>query len=176
MWKRITPIAVMLSWGFLLSAKDDLQQLLPGNEVWLQKKLKWEPAPREIDPKLSAAAAVVVEFRADGKFGMFSGTVYRRNSKINLSEGDSESLYQGKWNLTEGGIHSTYQLVYHDIRLAGENLPGPVCEMNFRWDGQKHTLTVWGSPGIKLDGEEFVVNPALPKESAVRQIMLDHQW
>jgi hypothetical protein len=176
MWKRITLMAVMLCWGLLLSARDELQQVLPGNEVWLQKKLKWESAPRKIDPKLSAAAAIVIEFRADGKFGMFGGTIYRRNSKINLSVGDSESLYQGKWSLTESGIHTTYQLVYHDIHLAGESLPGPIGEMNFRWDGRKRILTVWGSTGIRLDGEEFVVNAALSKESAVKQIMLDHQW
>ena len=101
--------------------------LLKKQPIWLQKQIAWEKAPKDVDPALSAGAAVTLYFGDRGDFRMLSGTVYKRKGKIS----DSESIWKGKWVTDGSRIQVEFQLSYHDIRVQGEQLPGPFQRVVF---------------------------------------------
>jgi len=176
MWKQITWLLLMALLALPLAATGKLSELLSRNPIWLQTPIQWERAPRDVNPKSSAAFAVAVYFRDDGKFGMISGTFYRQDGKITASAGDSESVCHGKWTLQGEKIHVTYQLVYRDLKIEGQSLPGPLNEMDFWWDEKKKELKVSGAKDGRLHSERFAVNPALSNAGVEAQILLDRQW
>lgn len=144
--------------------------MLKRQPLWLQKQVKWEKAPKDIDPALSAGAAVALYFGEGGDFRMLSGTVYKRKGSISASVGDSESIWKGKWVLDGEQIRVEFQLIYHDIRIQGEQLPGPIEHVTFRFEPQKRLLKANGSAVSKLDGWEFEINPMLVPNSVEQQI------
>ena len=132
--------------------------------------MKWEKAPREINPKLSAAAATMVYFAGNGEFGLLSGTVYKEAHRISASAGDGESVYVGTWSADGNTIRVIYQLIYHDIRAVGEQLPGPAQKVNFQFDQATRLLKASGSTGLKLDGWEYEINLELSKATVEAQL------
>jgi hypothetical protein len=151
-------------------AAEDFSGLLRKQPVWMQRQIKWERAPRSVNPKLSAGPAVTLYFGADGDFRMLSGTVYKLDGTISASQGDSESIWKGKWVLNGDSIHVSFQLIYHDIRMLGEQLPGPMQEATFQFQKGGKSLKARGSTGLKLDGFEFEVNSMLSGSSVEEQI------
>jgi len=149
---------------------EDLSSLLKKQPMWLQTRIKWEKAPRDVNPNLSAGAAVTIYFGDGGDFRMLSGTVYKQNGKISASQGDSESIWKGKWALSGEKIRVQFRLIYHDIRMQGENLPGPVQEVTFEFASTGRLLKASGSTGVKLDGLEFEVNSMLAPSTVEEQI------
>jgi hypothetical protein len=133
--------------GLAFAASDNLPELLKKEPAWLQKGIKWERAPRDVNPNLSVGSAITLYFAKDGNFTLLSGTVYKQDHKISASVGDSESIYKGTWVVDGNSIHVTYRLVYHDIRVADEDLPGSVRGVDFRWGSATHSLKAYGSRG-----------------------------
>jgi hypothetical protein len=138
--------------------------------VWLQRGIHWERAPRDVNPKLSAGGATVLYFAMDGRFGMLSCTVYKQNGTISVSNGDSESIYRGKWAVAGNVVHVTYQLIRHDIRIIGEKLPGPEQTMDFIVKRNKGVLKVARWRGLNLEGFEYEVNPKLATSNLVSHL------
>ena len=165
---------IVIAFAFLASPQvaqgENLAGLVERQPFWLQQRIKWEKAPKDIDTALSAGAAVTLYFGPGGDFRMLSGTVYKRNGSISASEGDSESIWKGKWVLDGEQIQVQFQLIYHDIRIQGEHLPGSIERVTFRFEPKKRLLKANGSTGIKLDGREFGINPMLVLSSVEQQI------
>jgi hypothetical protein len=111
----------------------------------------------------------VLYFGSDGHFRMLSGTVYKQNHKISVSNGDSESLYGGRWTATGNVVHVTYQLIFHDIKLEGEKLPGPEQTVDFSLDRDGRVLAVKAVHGLKLSGFEYEINSEFSSENLASQ-------
>lgn len=95
--------------------------------AWLEQNLKWEKAPKTIDPNLRSAGARLIFFSKDGRVLIWSGIVYEHHKKNPvMSNGDGESLYLGRWMITKAQSTIEYQVVYRTIQIVGEKLPGPI--------------------------------------------------
>jgi hypothetical protein len=139
--------------------------ILSANPVWLQRGIHWERAPRTINPKLSAGAATVLYFSPGGRFRMFSGTVHKQDGIISASTGDSRSLFEGTWELRDRTVFIKYRLMEHDIRIAGEALPGPEQTLNAILEPKRKVIKVTESRGLNFRGHQYEVNPRLSTPS-----------
>jgi len=174
--KRIcAAVAILASPWFCALATDETPTILDQHPAWLQRKIHWERAPRDVNPSLSAGAATVLYFGPDGRFWMLSGTVYKQNHLISVSNGDSESIFKGNWKANGDSVHVVFRLIYHDIRIAGESLPGPDLMMDFRLEQHRKLLKVKAASGIDLVGFEYEVNPEFSTKNLVSQFSFaDH--
>lgn len=99
---------------------------------------RWEAAPKDIQPDLRAAGAQILYFEADGTFTIWSGTLYSQNHHSpTISAGDGESLYSGTWKQTRSGPRIVMRKVYADLRINGENFPGPEQTLDAKWMKKK---------------------------------------
>jgi hypothetical protein len=140
-------------------------RILSANPVWLQRGIHWERAPRTINPKLSAGAATILYFSTDGRFRMFSGTVYKQDGLISASAGDARSLFEGTWELRDSTIFIKYRLMDHDIRVVGEVLPGPEQILNASLEPKRNLIKVTESRGLNFRGYQYEVNPRFSSPS-----------
>ena len=114
-------------------------------------------------------------FSSDGRFEMLSGTVYKQNHKISVSNGDSESIYRGKWTAAGNSVHVIYQLIYHDLRIVGEELPGPEQTLDLSLEHDGKLLKVRSARGLNLEGYEYEINLAFSTENLDSQFSFaDH--
>ena len=162
-------LTFLLSVGSPIGRAQELLDLLTKQPILLQAHIKWEKAPRKVDPKLSAGSAVTICFCAGSDFWMLSGTVYKKEGKISASAGDSESIWKGKWTLSGGSVRAQFRVIYHDVRIEGEIIPGPVQEVTFEFEPKGRVLKASGSTGLRLDGMSFEISPLLVPGSVEEQ-------
>ena len=168
--KRIcAAVAISALPCFCASATNDLGTTLAQHPAWLQRRIHWERAPRDVNPNLSAGAATVLYFSRDGRFGMLSGTVYKQNHRVSVSNGDSESIYKGTWTATGNSVHVVYQLIYHDVRIVDEKLPGPEQTVDFSLETNGKLLKVKAAHGLNLSGFEYEIDPEFSTENLTSQ-------
>ena len=158
-----------------VSATNEIATIFAEHPAWLQRRIHWERAPRDANPNLSAGAATVLYFSRDGRFGMLSGTVYKQSHRISVSNGDSESIYKGTWTASGNSVHVIYQLIYHDIRIAGEKLPGPEQTVDLSLEHGGKLLKVNSARGLNFEGYEYEINSAFWTENLASQFSFaDH--
>ena len=125
--------------------------------AWLEQDLKWEKAPKTIDPNLRSAGARVIYFADDGRVLVWSGIIYDQHKKNPvMSHGDGESLYLGHWTSTKSQSTLETQLVYRTVRKEGEQLPGPIA---------RQTLVI-NANEIRIDGHRYYRAADLDKRAA----------
>ncbi len=124
-----------------------------GTEIWATRDVKWEKAPAEINPNLSAGRATILYFRSDGRFGLMYCLLLRVPKSIAVSRGDGQVIYEGSWVQDRNTVRVRYRLVYRTVRIVGEKLPGPeitdVLQMRSGTRGQSNGE-------ITMDGRVFV--------------------
>lgn len=97
--------------------------------AWLQDGVKWNNAPRDINPGLQAGGAAVIYFRRDHNFALIDCIVVRAPKEyMSISHGDPRGVYLGKWEVQGSDIAIEYRLVERTVQLTGEKLPGPVLQ------------------------------------------------
>src|ERR1700758_4704697 len=70
-------------------------RIVPGG-TWIQKGLKWDKAPRQIQPRPETAPAAVIYFYPDHRFAFFYGLVLRYGKRTSgVSAGDGLTIYRG---------------------------------------------------------------------------------
>ena len=93
--------------------------------VWIEKNLKWQKAPKEIQPRPESAPAAILYFYPNHHFAFFYSYVIRYGHHVpTVSAGDGFKIYRGMWTQTEGGIKVRYRLEEHTVRREGERIPG----------------------------------------------------
>jgi hypothetical protein len=70
---------------------------------------------------------------------------------------------------TGNGVHVTYQLIYHDIKVVGEKLPGPEQTVDFSLERDGRLLKVNAAHGLNLGGFEYEINPGFSTENLASQ-------
>lgn len=104
--------------------------------AWLQDGVKWSKAPEEINPKLTSGPAAIAYFGADHTFALIYATVNRVQGEYEIiCNGCGQVVYSGSWELAEKTIRVKYRLISRTVRIAGEQLPGPVKEDSAKVEG-----------------------------------------
>jgi hypothetical protein len=93
------------------------KQAAPSNPVppagaWLQTDLKWQSAPKTINPRLRTSTAAILYFGEDHTFALMYCVVNQVPGKYTvISHGDGLALYRGQWTADRKGIAIWYQFV-----------------------------------------------------------------
>lgn len=94
--------------------------------AWLQTGLKWEKAPRKVDPNLRSSEAGVLYLGKDQTFAIIYCYVYRKPPKYEVMSGEGYVLYRGKWQAKGDDISVEYRLEIRTLPKPCESLPGPI--------------------------------------------------
>jgi hypothetical protein len=107
------------------SSGDESSRVLKQHAVWLQEGISWDRPEGETDPHRSYAAARLLYFGPDGKFGVFQGIVIKTRKSMALSEGDGEIVFGGEWKLANDEIPVSYRMVswYKIMLREGQEQP-----------------------------------------------------
>jgi hypothetical protein len=123
--------------------------------TWIQNRLKWEKAPRQIQPRPETAPAAVLYFYPDHKFAFFYGLVLRYGKETpGVSAGDGLTIYRGTWDRVGDGIKVRYRLEERTISKEGEKIPGECTNglIQFRNNGLLFQgIQFKGEPGMDQD-------------------------
>lgn len=125
---------LILLCAFLSGAHAALCQrpALQGAWVWHER---WTSAPKDVNPDLRYAGAIILYLGEDGNFTRWSGTLYSQNHHLpTISAGDSETLSAGSWMPIPHGVRLTMRKFYSDVIMNHETFPGPtqVAETQLR--------------------------------------------
>jgi hypothetical protein len=128
--------------------------LLPQG-TWIQNRLKWEKAPRQLQPRPETAPAAVLYFYPDHKFAFFYGLLLRYGKQTpGVSAGDGLAIYRGTWERVEDGVKVRYRLEERTIAKEGEKIPGDCMSglIQFRNNGLLFQgIQFKGEPGMDQD-------------------------
>ena len=93
--------------------------------AWVTVKMRWEHAPRYVNPKLETASTAVLYFDANQHFANVGCVVDREPGRyITISAGDGQLVSYGNW---DGHLPEKvrYRLISRTVPRLGEMLPGP---------------------------------------------------
>ena len=94
--------------------------------AWLQDKVKWQRAPKDINPKLRSGRAAVIYFWPNQSVSVLYATVTRVPKEYEvICNGCGQVVYCGTWELAEKSVKIKYQFVSRTVEVIGEQLPGP---------------------------------------------------
>jgi len=85
--------------------------VLAKHRVWLQTGLVWEHPEEGLEQQEKYAIGTILYFGADGKFGLFEGTVTKEGNKMGFAEGEGHRIFSGTWVPKRGTIRVRYCLV-----------------------------------------------------------------
>jgi hypothetical protein len=132
--------------------------------TWIQKALKWDRAPRQIQPRPETAPAALIYFYPDHKFAFFYGLVLRYGKRTpGVSAGDGLTIYRGTWDRVEGGIKVRYRLEERTIAKDGEKIPGECTNGLIRFENNGllfQGIQFKGEPGMDEDVLRVVLGSA----------------
>jgi hypothetical protein len=85
--------------------------------AWIESKLNWQLDDYHKNQRWTSAE--VLYFFEDGRFGIIDGSINQTDNEMEISYGDSQTVYFGSWKWTGKKITVTYRLIYRDIRPKG---------------------------------------------------------
>jgi hypothetical protein len=147
--KRLAIILVVLAASVCLGqtkAKD-----VPG--AWIVSNADW--TQDEFHKNERWTSAKVLFFFRDGRFGIVGGSVFQTGDRMEISYGDSQTVYFGSWKRTGAEIAVTYRNVYCDV-----------CEIEKERVVQQETLAVNEDGEIAFHNLHFRKEPRLDKSAA----------
>ena len=107
---------------------------LHGAWVWHER---WTSAPKDVNPDLRSAGAIIFYFAEDGSLTRWSGTLYSENHHLpTISAGDSETLSAGSWTIKQHGVRLEMRKFYADVIMNNEKFPGPTQVVEALWNGK----------------------------------------
>jgi hypothetical protein len=85
--------------------------------AWVITNPDWQNSEFHANQKW--ASAKVLCFFRDGRFGIVGGTLHQTDDQLEISYGDSQTVYFGSWKRTGNEITITYRVIYRDIQTSG---------------------------------------------------------
>ena len=153
-------LAVLLSTKVPVPEIRDLLQVYP---VWATRSIDWEKIAGGGEPRVRTGGAKVLYFGADGKFGIIACYLIKQGRSLNISHGDGQDVYMGRWTYHDGVVSIRYRLVSVTVEsVPPQKLPGPLQEGTVKAYGDR-TLTDQkrAKPLIVFDNVAFQPAPKL---------------
>jgi hypothetical protein len=148
--KCVLFLALLSGLGCSKQYQSDIASTLSKHAVWITKAIKWEKAPKEINPNLSIGEATILCFAPGGYLGILNCRVTQIDGKLAVSVGDGYVVRQGQWKTDDDKIVLNHQLVYETLPpVQGRAYPGPE-KVEFA------TLEEGMNPEIRLSEHVFV--------------------
>jgi len=99
--------------------------------AWLPLHMKWEHAPKSVDPNLTTGVAKVLYFGEHGRFAIVACLINRANGKHAISNGDGQVIFTGEWDGHLPG-HVKYRLISRTLKSAERRclVPGKRQQLN----------------------------------------------
>jgi len=107
--------------------------------AWLPLHMKWEHAPKSVDPNLTTGVAKVLYFGEHGRFAIVACLINRANGKHVISNGDGQVIFMGEWDGHLPG-HVKYRLISRTVEIRGETLPGRLQEATMESNSKGYLL------------------------------------
>ena len=80
--------------------------------AWLQTDLKWESAPKQVNPHLRTSTGALLYFGDDHTFALMYCVVNQVPGEYtSISHGDGIALYRGRWTVDRKGVAVWYEFV-----------------------------------------------------------------
>jgi hypothetical protein len=81
--------------------------------AWINSKVEWQLDDFHKNKKW--AQTEVLYFFEDGRFGIIDSSISQTDDEMEISYGDAQTIYFGRWRRTGAGITATYKLIYRDV-------------------------------------------------------------
>lgn len=125
---------------------------IESNWVYINKNIKWESPPKEIEETFQGSVnSNIVVFYPSGNFAFVGCTLYRENEtgNISISMGDDFSVRKGNWKRNDEATISVVSRLTHHSMLKNDS------EKTATWK-IKVQSTERLAKSIELDGELYI--------------------
>ena len=138
------------------------------NWVYINKNIKWESPPKEIEQTFQGSLnSNIVVFYPSGKFAFVGCTLYRDNKtkNISLSNGDDFSVSKGNWKRNDDG---SLTIVSHLTHGMTENNPEKAETWKIKEQSSERL-----AKSLEIDGEIYVPIPKLGGFDQIASLIAD---
>lgn len=131
--------------------------------AWLQRDLRWEKAPKQVNARLRTSTATLLYFADDHTFALMYCVVNQvPREYTSISHGDGVGLYRGQWTADRKGVAVWYEFVpMRPKQWTG--FPGPGLPI-------EHAMIHRDRNQLSLGDMKFIREPKLDEDA--RETML----
>jgi hypothetical protein len=127
--------------------------------AWIENHLKWRKAPKEINPRLRDARAIILYFGKNHVFKMLYVTVNNEPGRYTvICNGCGNSSFLGSWQETKSTFTVKYRVVERTVIRIGEEIRGPLITEDGKMTRSSitfHGHTFHRSPELDSDVQRF---------------------